>query len=306
MEIFLQILDYINIFFIAITLMSSIIQVVYMIAAFFCKKTTFKEAEIKHKICVLIPAHNESKSIKKLIEDLQTQQYPKEQYDIVVIAHNCTDNTADIARECGVIAFECKSKEKLKGMALKLAVDEYLQYDYEIYVVLDADCRVESNYLSKMNDAFHSGVHIARSYLGSVNAFDNSLSCVSSLYNVRDERITARVREKAKLSAQLIGNSFFMSKQLLEEFGTFPSYDSLAEDADFMVKCMLKKYRIHYVEDAICYTGDSTKVSELFKRNMRIGHGVNKVFWKNGYKLIGKFFTTFNFSYLDIDRKSVV
>ena len=300
MDIFLQVLDWINTIFIALTLLSTSVQLLYMIAAFFCKKVTFKEASTKHKVCILIPARNEQETITALIDNLKNQNYPKDKFDIVTIAHNCTDNTATIAKNAGSMVFECKSEERTKGMALKLAIDNYLKDDYEFFIVLDADCRVENDYISKMNDAFDSGAHIARSYLGNINTFDNSVSCVSALYNIRDGRITARVREKLGMNVQLIGNSFFMSKQLLMDFGGFPSTGTLTEDSDLMIKAMLKNYKVHYVEDAIAYTEVTNTCKELFKRNMRIGNGVNKDFWKYGYKLIGKFFTTFKITYIDI------
>ncbi len=302
MDIFLQVLDYFNIVFIVLTVISTLAQVIFMLLSLFCKKVVFKKAEKQNKIAVLIPAHNEGKIVKTLITDLHNQDYPKDKYDIIVIAHNCTDNTKQVAIKNGAQVFECESDKKLKGYALKMAIDEYLKtdYDYDFYVVVDADCRVESNYLTEMNNAYDSGVDIARSYLGGTNTFSNTISQVSTLYDIRDGRLTARVREKLKMNVQLIGNSFLMSRKLLEDFGGFPSSDSLTEDSDLMVKCMLKKYRIHYVEDAICYTEHSEKVSELFKRNMRLGKGINKIFWRDGIKLIGKFFTTFKITYIDI------
>lgn len=302
MNIFYSILDYINIIFIAFTMLPTFVQVLYMIVAFFVKKTTFQESEKKEKIAVLIPCRNEEKVLHNLLKDLQNQEYPKDKYDIIVICHNCTDNSKNIALQYGVKVFECNTKEKLKGKALELAINEYMndKYDYAFYSIIDADCRIDKMYLSKINDAYCSGVDVARTYLGSTNTFSNSLSCVGALYSIRDGRITARVRQKLKMNVQLIGNSFFMSRKLLNDLGGFPSSNSLTEDADFMVRCMLKKYRIQYVEDAICYTEESTKVSELFKRNMRLGSGINKIFWLDGYKLLGKFFTTFKFTYLDI------
>ena len=302
MNIFYSILDYINIIFIAFTMLPTFVQVLYMIVAFFVKKTTFKESETKEKIAVLIPCRNEEKVLHNLLKDLQNQKYPKDKYDIIVICHNCTDNTKDVAMENGAIVFECYSKEKLKGKALELAINEYLKdkYDYAFYTIIDADCRVDKMYLSKINDAYCSGVDIARTYVDSTNTFDNSISCVGALYITRDERLTARVRQKLKMNVQLIGCSFFMSRKLLNDLGGFPSSNSLTEDADLMVKCMLNKYRIQYVEDAICYTEQATKLGEVFKRNMRLGKGVNKIFWLDGYKLLAKFFTTLKFTYLDI------
>lgn len=302
MNIFYQVLDYINIIFIIITMLSSFVQILYMIAAFFCKKVTFKPAEKANKVAVLIPARNEGKVVGALINDLKNQNYPKDKYDIIVICHNCTDNTKEVALNAGAQVFECNTQKKLKGAGLKATIDEYLkpEYGYDFFIVLDADMRVEYNYLTEMNNAFDSGVDIARSYLGSTNTLKNSVATVTSIYDIRDGRLTARVREKLKMNVQLIGNSFFMSRKLLEDFGGFPSEDSITEDADLMVKVMLKKYRIHYVEDAISYTEHPEKCSELFKRNMRLGRGVNKIFWRDGYKLLGKFFTTFKFTYLDI------
>lgn len=302
MSIFLQVLDYFNIVFIVLTVTSTLAQVIFMILSLFCKKVVFKKAEKQNKIAVLIPANNEGNMLKNLIDDLKKQDYPQDKFDIIVIAHNCTDNTKQVAIKNGAQVFECESPERVKGYALKMAIDEYLKpdYDYDFYVVVDADCRVENNYLTEMNNAYDSGVDIARSYLGGTNTFSNTISQVSTLYDIRDGRLTARVREKLKMNVQLIGNSFFMSRKLLEDFGGFPSSKSLTEDSDLMVKCMLKKYKIHYVEDAICYTEHSEKVSELFKRNMRLGKGINKIFWRDGIKLIGKFFTTFKITYIDI------
>ena len=56
-----------------------------------------------NKFMAIIPAHNEETVIEALIESLNNQDYPKDKYDIYVIADNCTDKTAEIARRCGYI-----------------------------------------------------------------------------------------------------------------------------------------------------------------------------------------------------------
>ncbi len=53
----------------------------------------------KHKFMAIIPAHNEEAVIGNLIESLNNQSYPRELFDIYVIADNCTDRTKEIARE---------------------------------------------------------------------------------------------------------------------------------------------------------------------------------------------------------------
>ena len=67
----------------------------------------FKEKPLlidkEHKFMAIIPAHNEEMVIKNLIESLKAQNYPKELLDIYVIADNCTDKTAEIAKNAGAI-----------------------------------------------------------------------------------------------------------------------------------------------------------------------------------------------------------
>ena len=53
-----------------------------------------------HKFLIVLPAHDEEQVIGNLINSLKEQDYPKELYDIVVIADNCKDNTEKVARVC--------------------------------------------------------------------------------------------------------------------------------------------------------------------------------------------------------------
>ena len=75
-----------------------------------------------------------SNLIKNLIESLKNQTYNKELYDIYVIADNCTDNTARIARDAGAIVYErFDETKKTKGYALdwflQQKIEENADYD---------------------------------------------------------------------------------------------------------------------------------------------------------------------------------
>ena len=78
--------------------------------------------EKNHKFMAILPAHNEENVIVNLIDSLNKQDYPKELLDIYVIADNCTDNTAKLAREAGAIVVERHEDDpakKTKGAALQ-------------------------------------------------------------------------------------------------------------------------------------------------------------------------------------------
>ena len=61
----------------------------------------------KKSFAIIVAAHNEHAVIGQLVENLHHQDYPKELYDIFVIADNCSDNTAEIADS--IDAADCKS-----------------------------------------------------------------------------------------------------------------------------------------------------------------------------------------------------
>ncbi|MEB3282045.1 MAG: glycosyltransferase family 2 protein [Lyngbya sp.] len=97
---------------------------------------------IKPRVTILIPAHNEESGICKTIEPLLSQL--KTDDKIVVIADNCTDKTAEIARQTGVTVLERHNPDQRgKGYALDYGL-QFLKADPpEVLVMVDADCRVE-------------------------------------------------------------------------------------------------------------------------------------------------------------------
>ena len=115
----------------------------------------FKETENKHKYGICIAARNEDKVIKNLLESINNQDYPKELLDIYVIADNCTDNTAKIAREAGAIVYErFDETKKTKGYAMQWFLNQKVKEnaDYDAFCVFDADNIVTSSFFENMNN----------------------------------------------------------------------------------------------------------------------------------------------------------
>ena len=73
---------------------------VYIIVGFFFTRK-FQPAEKNHKYAILIAARNEEAVIGNLLKSISRQDYPKELITTFVVADNCTDNTAKIARNKG-------------------------------------------------------------------------------------------------------------------------------------------------------------------------------------------------------------
>ena len=118
----------------------------YQLIVSICSLVKLKEKPIledkENRFMAIIPAHNEAAVVANLIESLKNQKYPKNLYDIYVIADNCTDNTAEVARNAGAIVYErFDEKKKTKGFALQWFLAQKIEEDapYDAFCIFDAD-----------------------------------------------------------------------------------------------------------------------------------------------------------------------
>ena len=99
---------------------------------------------LRPRIAVLITAHNEGVGLTPLLEDLKQQVQPNDR--ILVVADNCTDDTASIASAHGVQVIERRGMTKRdKGFALDFGIRHLALDPPEILIMLDADCRLADN-----------------------------------------------------------------------------------------------------------------------------------------------------------------
>ncbi len=95
-----------------------IISTYYLFLSFFgiIRFKSKKQFEPKKSFALIVAAYNEENVIQNIIHSLDMMDYPKELYDIIVIADNCTDSTAKKARKSGANVFERNMKEDRKSV----------------------------------------------------------------------------------------------------------------------------------------------------------------------------------------------
>ncbi len=271
---------------------------------FWLPKKVFPKSEKKNKICVLIPAHNEADVIHDTVKrlfDLQT--YPKEMFDVYVVAHNCDDNTAELARKAGANVFELNDpdpKHRIASYALKHGYEQILAtgIDYDFSIRLDADNHINDEFFDLMNDAYNAGVEIARPYESALNMTQNKFTKACGLYYTFDSRFSSRVRERLHLDAHVNGPGSMTKFQIIRDIGGYDT-TSITEDTEFCFKRMLEGHRAHFVEDAVVYEDLPSTFKDTFSRNKRIASGNIRLLAKYTPKLLWKFCTTLNFSYIE-------
>ena len=123
------------------------------VAALLPIKKLAKKKTVKNDICptvtVLIAAHNEEAVIGKTVATISPQLSDRDK--LIVIADNCSDLTASIARKFNATVLERKnSQEKGKGFALDYGLQSIQNDPSDVVVILDADCHIEPNYIESV------------------------------------------------------------------------------------------------------------------------------------------------------------
>lgn len=298
----LSIINYVVLILIALPVL---IQVLYILL-FFLPKKKYPVSEKKGRIAYLIPAHNEADVIGGTVKAiLEEQKYPREKFDVFVVAHNCTDDTAKRARDAGAIVLELNDPDPAHRMALyplKHGVSHILSLTedpYDVVIHLDADNHINEEFSSLMNDAFQSGVDFARPYEGSLNGTQNFYTKASGMLYSFDSRFGSRVRERLHLAAHVNGSGAMMSVRMLQKTGGYDC-ETASDDAEFNLKRMYDGYKGHFVEDAVVYEDMPSSYQDTLARNRRMGSGVMDLFKKNTGRMLGSFFRTGDFSFLEV------
>lgn len=219
-------------------------------------------AKEQHRFAVVVSARNESSVIGNLISSIRTQKYPQELVDIFVIADNCTDNTAEVARNAGAIVYERFNKELVgKGYALdwlfKIIKTDHADKNYEAFIIFDADNVLDPNYIAEMNKVFDNGYRIITSYRNSKNYDSNWITAGYSLWFLREAKYLNNARMQLGTSCAISGTGFLVSAEVIEENGGW-IHHLLTEDIEFTVDSVIKGEKIGYCQNAILYDEQPT------------------------------------------------
>lgn len=100
-------------------------------------------------IAVVVPAHDEQSGIADTLATIERQLVTSDR--LIVVADNCTDDTAAVARESGAEVIERKDeKRRGKGYALDFAVRFLARNPPEVVIIIDADCLVGSETIDRL------------------------------------------------------------------------------------------------------------------------------------------------------------
>ena len=264
-------------------------KTVYRCMGFFIKAKKFDPAPQTKKYGIVIAARNEELVIGNLVDSLHEQTYPRDKFQVFVVADNCDpdDRTAEIAREHGATVYERHCPEKArKGWALEYLF-ENIEKDYGIksfdgYLFFDADNVVSRDYLERMNEAFATGVDGVIGYRNSKNFEQNWISAHYSIHFMTSSMTYHRPRGRLNLCTHIAGTGYLLSSDMLKDGW---HYSGLTEDTQATMDFAVQGKRIEYCEAAEFYDEQPYQIKVMLRQRLRWAKGRMACFFRYGARL---------------------
>mgnify|MGYP001215703738 CR=1 FL=1 len=220
---------------------------------------------------IVVPAHNEAAGIASTVKSLLQLDWPADKRRVVVVADNCSDDTARLAREAGAVVLERQSDtHKGKGYALQYAFE---RLEGDAVVVVDADTKVTPNLLRAFAARIQKGAQACQAYYGVDNVSASWRTTLMAVAFAMFHRVRGRARENLKLSCGLKGNGMCFTRALLQKV----PHDafSVVEDLEFGIRLGKAQERVWYVDEGQVF-GEMVS-SESASRSQRVR-------WESGRK----------------------
>ncbi|MFZ1399562.1 MAG: glycosyltransferase family 2 protein [Candidatus Promineifilaceae bacterium] len=243
-------------------------------AAWRQKRTTpSRKSAPSHRFAILIPAHNEEKLLPQLLQNLQQLAYPAALFEVHVVADNCTDETAVLAKSLNATAHE-RFHDTLrgKGYALQWLLDR-LQANptqYDAYVILDADSVVSANFLQVMDARLANGERVIQAYYAVQNPGQSG--SISLRYAALAVLHFLRPQGRMALggSAGLKGNGMVFAAEVMNGRSWTAS---LTEDIEFHMNLILAGERVTFAPDAVVWAEMPETLADSHTQNVRWEQG---------------------------------
>ena len=247
-------------------------QVIYLLLPLIRKPHTCGDAA-PQRYAILIAARNEENVLPHLLDSIAAQNYPADYITTYVVADNCTDRTAQVAREHGARVFQRFNAEKVgKGYALNYLLSQIHSQEgldkFDAFLIFDADNLLDCDYVNQINKVCTAGYPAFCGYRNTKNYGSNWLSAGYGLWYIHESTHLNRSRMELGTCCTVSGTGFGFTRDLLEQMGGW-NYFTLTEDIEFGTWCATHGICIGYCQDAILYDEQPTSFRVSVRQRTR-------------------------------------
>ena len=236
---------------------------------------------------VLIPAHNEAEILTATLTKLITELPDPNPQNIVLIADNCTDNTAKIARSLGVTVLERHDTDNRgKGFALDFGIRHFVEHGHpDILVIMDADCETtKAALINLINSVASQNLPAQMTYLMRTVENASLKQKISGFAWLLKNKIRLLAVNKMKLPVTLTGTGMAFPWQVFDTVKL--GHGNIVEDMQLGIDCAIQGFPPVFCPDALVYSDFPEHSSAELSQRTRWEHGHLQTIWHQVPRLI--------------------
>ena len=247
------------------------IQVIYLLlfslAGKLFPKKAFPSATKFRSVRILIPGYKEDAVIIATAKNAIQQDYPKDKYEVVIIADSFSQSTLQSLASLPIQVVEVSFEKSTKGKALQKAIEATEPNPVDIVLILDADNHMAPSFLQAVNNAFESGYEVVQGHRTAKN-FQTPFALLDACTEEINNHIFRRGHVAVGLPSALIGSGMAFDWQLfvsiLKTIG-----DTSGEDKEIEFRLMREKKKIAFLDGQYVYDEKVAKTDVFSKQRSR-------------------------------------
>ena len=245
---------------------ASTLYVLFFALASLLPKKKHLPSSILHQpsFLILFPAYHEDAVIVNSVETFLRQDYPQDNYQVVVISDHMSEETNARLAALPITLLQPTFEKSSKAKALQYAIQSpsaihHPPYDY--VVILDADNVVAPDFLTRLSQIANKQEAI-QCHRTAKNA-DNDIAALDGISEEINNSIFRRGHNRIGLSSALIGSGMCFDYEWFK--ANVSHLDSAVEDRELEALLLRQRIFIHYAED-IFVMDEKVSSSDNFQR----------------------------------------
>ena len=248
-----------------------------------------------NRFVVFIPGYKEDAVIYNVAKEVLKQEYPKELYDVIVIADSFQQKTLDNLRTLPITVNEVSFEKSTKAKALNRTMEELPDNLYDVALIMDADNVLAPDFISRMNDSINAGYQVVQGHRAAKNS--NGFAFLDAVSEEINNNIYSKGHRAVGMSSRLAGSGMAFSYSLYKD--TMKTIDSVAEDKEVELRLLKEGYTFEYRDDAICYDEKVSQAQVFNNQRSRWISAQFHYFRKDFFQAFWHLITKGNINYFD-------
>lgn len=212
-------------------------------------RRALKATPLAGRLAFVVPAHDEANGIARTVNNLLGEASTDGATDVVVVADNCSDDTAAVAGAAGARVLVRNTPDKRgKGYALDHAFGTLRTEEHVAYIVVDADSRVDAGFIGAIRMRLGAGALAVQARYMVLNANESPRTQLAELALAAWNVLRPRGRDRLGVSVGLLGNGFALQHAVLDAVPYTAT--SVVEDHEYHLALIDAGIPVRFADDA--------------------------------------------------------